>query len=115
MPSEQENTKELSELDLLRNIDEKLNRQLNLGIGTHLVRGIVNGFGFALGTTVLLGLMVLILRQFVSIPLIGEFVRQVVEVVETRGNNIIQSPKDISISGEEDIEGIELDFESSEK
>ncbi|MEO6728347.1 MAG: DUF5665 domain-containing protein [Candidatus Dojkabacteria bacterium] len=71
-------------LKLLRSIDRKLNRLNSLSFPKELIRGLMNGFGFVLGTTVLVAISILILRQFITIPVIGQFVGEIINVVERK-------------------------------
>ena len=55
-------------------------------IGRNLLYGVVRGFGFTLGFTVLGALLIVLLRNLVSenIPLIGGFLAEVIHAIEAR-------------------------------
>lgn len=46
--------------------------------------GILSGLGAVLGATVVLAILLGVLSQLVSVPLIGEYVKQIVDVVESK-------------------------------
>ena len=48
----------------------------------NFVRGLSFGFGALIGGTVVVTIVVWILGRFVSIPLIGEYIRQGIEVIQ---------------------------------
>ena len=51
----------------------------------NFTRGLFFGFGTILGGTVLVALIIWILGQFVGFPYIGEFIRQIIESIQTSG------------------------------
>ena len=55
-------------------------------IANNLLYGMVRGFGFAIGFTVLGALAVVILKNLVSenMPVIGDFVAEVIHAIEAR-------------------------------
>jgi len=44
--------------------------------------GVLGGLGAALGATIVLAIIVGILSQLVSVPVVGQYIKQVIEVVE---------------------------------
>lgn len=50
----------------------------------NFVRGVFFGFGVLIGGTVVVALVIWILSHFVTIPLIGEYIRQIIEVIEAK-------------------------------
>ncbi len=46
--------------------------------------GILSGLGAALGATLVLAILLGILSQLVSIPIVGNYIKQVVDVVDTK-------------------------------
>ncbi|PTQ56842.1 MAG: hypothetical protein BSOLF_2644 [Candidatus Carbobacillus altaicus] len=51
-------------------------------IYTNFLAGVVRGFGITIGATVIVALLVLVLRQFVSLPLIGEYIAKILDLVD---------------------------------
>jgi hypothetical protein len=49
---------------------------------TNFVRGIFFGLGSVLGGTVIVALVVWLLGQFVGFPIVGEYIRHIVTVVQ---------------------------------
>ena len=49
----------------------------------NFTRGIFFGFGTILGGTLLVALMVWILGQFVGFPYVGEFIRHIIEAMQS--------------------------------
>jgi len=70
--------------ETLKSIDRRLKKILSLNLRVRFVTGLVQGLGFILGTTVLLALTVLILRQFITVPVIGSWVGDIINVVERK-------------------------------
>ncbi len=68
---------------LLKSINKKLD---TLKYQPTLVKaffiGIVGGFGAVLGATVVIAVMIAILQQFITVPVVGEYIKQIIEVVE---------------------------------
>lgn len=71
-------------LDTLKSIDQRLKRLNRLNLHYELVKGLIYGLGFIFGTTLLLAATLLILRQFITIPVIGQFVSEIINVVEKK-------------------------------
>lgn len=71
-------------LTTLRSIDRSLQKINRIHVPRDFGRGLIQGLGFILGTTVLLALTILVLRQFLTVPVIGEWIKDVIEVVERR-------------------------------
>lgn len=53
-----------------------------LGIAPSIGRGMAAGFGFFLGATLVAGLFVYLLSQWEAVPVIGEFVKQILDYIE---------------------------------
>jgi hypothetical protein len=65
----------------------KLSRRIEiyvkaLGIFPSIGRGIAGGFGIFLGATLVAGVFVYILTQWEAVPVIGEFVKRVLEYIQ---------------------------------
>lgn len=45
----------------------------------NFLAGIARGLGFALGTTVILGLIIWLLSQLITIPVLGAWISQIIE------------------------------------
>jgi len=48
----------------------------------NFVRGLSFGFGVLIGGTVVAAAIVWLLGRFVTIPLIGEYIKQIIEVIQ---------------------------------
>ncbi len=48
------------------------------------VNGIFNGIGFIIGSTIVIAVVVLFLRPFVTVPVIGDMINDIIEVVESK-------------------------------
>ncbi|WP_280770331.1 DUF5665 domain-containing protein [Salipaludibacillus daqingensis] len=55
-------------------------------IKVNLLAGVARGVGLTLGTAIFLGLFFFILTQTVSLPLVGEYIAQLLEAIETQRN-----------------------------
>jgi hypothetical protein len=53
-------------------------------IKASFINGIFNGVGFVIGSTVVIALVALILRPFITVPVIGDMINDIIEVVESR-------------------------------
>lgn len=49
-----------------------------------LRNGILSGLGAVLGATIILALLLGLLSQFVTVPVIGNYIKDIVDVVENR-------------------------------
>jgi hypothetical protein len=76
------NNASLTEKDILIKIYQKIDQQTKLNLFTHLLRGVATGLGITIGTSFIIAIFVFILQQFVSIPVIGNFVLEIVNFVE---------------------------------
>jgi hypothetical protein len=56
----------------------------SLGFFATFIRGVLMGFGWVVGTTIVVGVFVLFLHSFDSVPLVGEWVGRVMEYLESR-------------------------------
>lgn len=56
-------------------------------IWTNMLAGIMRGFGFILGVTVVLALFIWILSQLVELPVIGEYFEQTQEYIDEYTQN----------------------------
>jgi len=72
----------LTEKDILIKIYQKIDQQNKLNLSTHLLRGVAKGLGITIGTSFIIAIVVFVLQQFVSIPVIGNFVLEIVNFVE---------------------------------
>lgn len=79
MDSKQQN---FSEKDILLSIYQKLDQQTRPNLLLHLLRGAATGLGITIGTSLIIAISILVLRQFVSVPVIGEFIVEIIEFVE---------------------------------
>ncbi len=73
-------------IEALIESQEKLSRRIELyiralGIFPSLGRGMAVGFGLVIGSTVIVGLFVYILTRAETIPLIGDFVKRVIDYI----------------------------------
>jgi len=50
---------------------------------TNFLAGLSRGLGLTIGTAIVLGLLGYILKQFLSIPIIGDYIGQIVDYVNT--------------------------------
>ena len=55
-------------------------------IKLNILVGLARGVGLTLGTALFLGLLFLILRNFVNLPVIGEYIAQLLKWVDTYRN-----------------------------
>lgn len=53
-------------------------------IKTNLIAGVARGVGLTVGTAIFIGLLLFILGQFETIPIIGDFVENLTNTVENR-------------------------------
>lgn len=53
-------------------------------IKASLVNGVFNGIGFVIGSTVVVALAVIVLRPFITLPVIGDALNQIIEAVESK-------------------------------
>lgn len=56
----------------------------HLGMFATFLRGILMGFGWVIGTTIVVGAFVLFLHKFDSVPVVGEFVGRIMEYLQQR-------------------------------
>ncbi len=49
----------------------------------NLLAGMARGLGFVLGASLLVGLLIWILKPFISIPLLGKFIAKIIEAVKS--------------------------------
>ncbi|WP_139489997.1 DUF5665 domain-containing protein [Brevibacillus dissolubilis] len=50
---------------------------------TNFLAGLARGLGLTIGTAIVLALLGSLLTQFLSIPIIGDYVRQIIEYVQS--------------------------------
>ena len=55
-------------------------------IKTNLIAGVARGVGLTVGTAIVIGVLFYILSQAVSLPLIGEWIAELLEMIETYQN-----------------------------
>ncbi|WP_054950622.1 DUF5665 domain-containing protein [Numidum massiliense] len=53
----------------------------------NFIAGVARGLGLTVGTTVVLALFFLILREFISLPVIGDYIRGFMEMIRSFGGN----------------------------
>ncbi|MFA9558387.1 DUF5665 domain-containing protein [Evansella sp. AB-rgal1] len=51
-------------------------------IKVNLLAGLARGVGLTLGTAIFIGLLILILNQFLSLPLIGEHIASLLDMID---------------------------------
>ena len=73
------NTHEESQLNQLIKLQEK-----QVSLRATLIRGICSGFGFFIGSAVLVGLLVYILSMINTVPIIGHYTAAIVDFVKSR-------------------------------
>jgi hypothetical protein len=73
-----------TEIDVLKRIDNKLETLNNPPLWRSFLQGLLTGFGTVVGATILIALMISLLQNFITIPVIGDFVREIIEVVENK-------------------------------
>ena len=83
-----------SGLDRVSNIEATSRRQLfeemfydfyqnrHKVYGMNFMRGLFFGFGALIGGTLVVTVVVWFLGRFVTVPLIGEYIRQIIEVIQ---------------------------------
>ncbi|MBM7094948.1 MULTISPECIES: DUF5665 domain-containing protein [Alteribacter] len=52
-------------------------------IKTNLLAGMARGVGLTVGTAIFIGLLVLILTQIVSLPIVGEYIAGLLDMIDT--------------------------------
>jgi len=75
----------MSETTELRDAMRKLEtaQTKNLSLSWNFYRGIVYGFGFFIGGTLLIGVIIYVLSFFDTAPIIGEYVSKILGVIGT--------------------------------
>lgn len=48
----------------------------------NFLAGIARGLGFAIGMTLIFGFLIFLLRKFMSIPFLGRYIAQLIEIIE---------------------------------
>lgn len=71
------------EIQLLKEINKNIIRS-KLTPFDSFKNGILSGLGAVLGATVVLAILIGLLGQLVSVPVIGDFVKQIVDVVQKK-------------------------------
>ncbi|MDI3538333.1 MAG: hypothetical protein PWP12_242 [Bacillota bacterium] len=92
MPTEEERRDLKDQMERLaraleeNRIAEYVSLQQNAGrlIYLNFLAGVARGLGMAVGFTLVGALVIYILRQMVSIPVIGTFIAQIVDIVTTQ-------------------------------
>jgi hypothetical protein len=72
------------QIRLLASIDKKLQMLNNPPIWKSFFQGLLMGLGTVIGATLLFALLVGVLRNFITTPIIGEWINDIVEIVENR-------------------------------
>jgi hypothetical protein len=75
-----------TEKELLEKILIELQKQNRPNLTINFTRGLITGLGVALGTSVLVAMIIILLRNLVTAPVIGTYVKEVVEFVESSRN-----------------------------
>lgn len=55
-----------------------------MGMLATFLRGILMGFGWVIGTTIVVGVFIIFLHKFDSVPVVGEFVGRIMEYLQQR-------------------------------
>lgn len=71
-------------LTVLKSIDEKLDNLNHPTIWRSFFQGLLTGFGTVIGATILITIAITILQNFITVPLIGEWVSDIIEIVNSR-------------------------------
>lgn len=69
-------------LNTLKSIETQIRRLNRLSLFTNFVQGLFYGLGFVFGTTVLLAIVLASLQNFLTVPVVGDYIKQIIEVVE---------------------------------
>jgi hypothetical protein len=56
----------------------------HMGLFASFLRGILMGFGWVIGTTIVVGVFIIFLHKFDSVPVVGEFVGRIMEYLQQR-------------------------------
>lgn len=48
----------------------------------NLIAGLSRGLGFTLGTTIIVAFIILILKNFVTLPIIGEYIARLIDMID---------------------------------
>lgn len=73
-------------LKTLKSIDKKLDNLNHPPLWRYFLQGLLTGLGTIIGATVLLAISIAILRNFITVPVVGEWISDIIEVVQNRGN-----------------------------
>jgi uncharacterized protein (DUF2062 family) len=70
---------------LLKSINKKLDRiNTSPSLARSFFVGLVGGFAAVLGATVVIAIMIAVLQQFITVPVVGEYIKQIIEVVQRK-------------------------------
>jgi mannitol-specific phosphotransferase system IIBC component len=72
---------------LLKDIDQKLEKIVH-NTSTNLVNafliGVVGGFGAFIGATLMIALLIAVLQHFITVPVIGQYIKEIIQVVQNK-------------------------------
>jgi hypothetical protein len=79
----------VGQLERLVESNEKLVRHIRrqmftTGLLVSFVRGMTLGLGWVIGKTIVVGALVYFLQSFISVPVIGEFVHQIIQYLQNK-------------------------------
>jgi hypothetical protein len=80
-----------SKNELLQKLDEiskKLDKIEVVGFPRTLANGIVSGFGAVVGATILVAFVIWLLQQVDTVPLAGEYISDIIDVVQEEGGRV---------------------------
>lgn len=72
------------ELKVLQNIEKKIDKIAKRPLWRFFLQGILTGLGTVLGATIVLAIAIAFLRNFITVPLIGQWVSDIINVVDVR-------------------------------
>ena len=73
-------------LRTLKSIERKIEEIRNPPLWRSLVKGMLTGLGTVLGATLLLAILIALLRPFIDAPVIGQWINDVLQVVDRSPN-----------------------------
>lgn len=71
---------------VLLQILAELKKLNGVGFKINFLRGLIYGFGLSIGTSLVLAILIMILRNMVSVPIVGEYITEIIEFVEENSN-----------------------------
>lgn len=70
------------QLEVLKDVRAKLTEIASPPIWRSFLNGLILGFGTVIGATVLIAILIAVLQNFISIPVVGNWISQIIEVVQ---------------------------------